>query len=137
MSTFINRLLANGSLQKHLQQTLVPACAARYRMLESAIRSHLEPLGVSLDNADGGYFVWLKLPDPLTARAVAEKALEEENLVIGHGELFAVSSLDDGINHSDTVITWRIRLCFMWESKTNLEEGVVRLARTIRRILRE
>lgn len=127
MSTFINCLLADGSITEHLKNTLVPACSRRCSALSSAIHKHLSPLGASFDRVGGGYFVWLKLPGPLTACAVADAALDEENLLIAAGNHFAVS---------DCYMSNRVRLCFMWEDEERLEEGVRRLARVLARLLR-
>ncbi|GME24859.1 putative aminotransferase [Neofusicoccum parvum] len=127
VSTFSNGLLADGSLAGVIRKELVPACARRYLALSSAARTHLVPLGASFDEVSGGYFVWLKLPEPLAAEEVVGKALEEEDLVIGPGGLFAVSE--------GSGIAKRVRLCFMWEDETKLAEGVERLARVMQRLL--
>lgn len=104
-------------------------------MLTSAIKEYLEPLEVSFDKAGGGYFVWLELPEPLTANQVAEVALQEESLVIGQGELFAVSKDGYPDAHAGSSIGKKIRLCFMREDEERLEQGAERLSRVIGRLL--
>jgi hypothetical protein len=62
-----------------------------------AINKHLIPLAVSIPQTDrevvGGYFIWLTLPSPLKGAVVAQRAKEEENLALAHGEMFEVSPL--------------------------------------------
>lgn len=113
----------------------MPACSRRCRVLTSAIKEYLEPLEVSFDKTGGGYFVWLELPEPLTANQVAEAALQEESLVIGQGELFAVSKDGYPDAHAGSSIGKKIRLCFMREDEERLEQGAERLSRVIGRLL--
>jgi len=52
----------------------------------SAINHELIPLGVTLPQTDrdivGGYFIWITLPDPLQGAVVAQRAQEEENVIV-------------------------------------------------------
>lgn len=134
-STFMTQLLSSGELEKHIYNTLQPAYARRYNSMNSAIERHLLPLGVTLPQSDrdvvGGYFLWLELPKPLVAEAVAQGAKDEENLIIGQGPLFAVY----GDERND--LERQVRLCFSWEAEDNLSEGIQRLATVIRKMLRD
>jgi len=51
-----------------------------------AIEKELVPLGVRMPQADrdvvGGYFIWLTLPEPLKGAVLAQRAKEEENVVV-------------------------------------------------------
>ncbi len=101
----------------------------------TAITQHLLPLGMSTPQANsdvaGGYFVWLKLPEPLRSEAVTRKAAEEQELIISDGNAFQVP----GDEESDTSFQSNIRLCFSYETEENLVEGVERLARLVRKEL--
>ncbi|KAL8851370.1 MAG: hypothetical protein Q9221_003737 [Calogaya cf. arnoldii] len=134
-STFMTQLLSSGDLEKHLYTTLQPAYALRYNSMMSAIESYLLPLDVTLPQSDrdvvGGYFLWLELPKPLVADAVAQRAKAEENLIIGQGPLFAVY----GDERKD--LERQVRVCFSWEAEENLSEGIQRLATVIRKMLRD
>jgi DNA-binding transcriptional MocR family regulator len=50
------------------------------------IEKELIPLGVRLPQTDrdvvGGYFIWLTLPSPLKGAVLAQRAKDEENLVV-------------------------------------------------------
>lgn len=65
----------------------------------TAITKHLLPLGMPTPqaNADlvGGYFVWLKLPEPLTTEVITRKAAEEQDLTIPDGNAFQIQG-DEG-----------------------------------------
>ncbi|KAF2143342.1 uncharacterized protein K452DRAFT_286166 [Aplosporella prunicola CBS 121167] len=131
-ATYMSLLLESGELQEHIYGTLQPAYAARHRTMVAAITKHLVPLGVRMPLAerqvDGGFFVWLTLPDPLRAASVARRAQEEENLVVAEGEMFEVPGDSAAIRHACDV-----RLCFSWEGEEQLVEGVERLGRVIGR----
>jgi DNA-binding transcriptional MocR family regulator len=134
MSTFINEMLEKGSLDKHIQETLIPAYSRRALALMTAIKRYLLPLGVAgpeTYSIHGGYFIWLKLPTSLSAREIAKVALEEQNLLIADGELFATPG--DGVPGND--LRHRLRLCFAWEKEDKLTEGVERLSLVVRKAL--
>ncbi|RLL98076.1 hypothetical protein CFD26_105636 [Aspergillus turcosus] len=138
MSTFIDEMLQDGSVTKHIREVLVPAYSRRYSTLISAIKERLCPLGVEIHahGSDtlhaGGFFIWIKLPHPLTACNVTERALREENLIIGNGDLFVVPG-DQPALYQDQCL----RLCFAWEDEGDLTEGVRRLEKVLVRMIKE
>lgn len=99
----------------------------------AAIQKHLLPLGITLPQMGrevvGGYFIWLTLPEALSARVLAAEAKEEENVIIAPGPLFGV----DG-DSTEEDFERGFRLCFSWEDEEKLGEGIERLARTVRRM---
>lgn len=137
MSTFINELLEDKSLQRHIADTIIPAGSRRYALMTSAINKHLIPLGVTFlagsehYSAIGGYYVWIQLPVPLNAAQVCKVALDHYNLILGGEGLFTVSSTAPQTDRQQ-----HIRLCFMWEAEEKLAEGVKRLGFVLR-MLRE
>jgi DNA-binding transcriptional MocR family regulator len=78
--------MESGQLQRHVTEQLQPAYSKRYQTMVKAIDRELVPLGVRLPQMErdvvGGYFIWLTLPEPLQGGAVAQRALEEENVVV-------------------------------------------------------
>lgn len=135
VASYIHQLLASNTLQKHILCTLQPAYSRRYHTMMAAIMEQLLPLGVSTPqaNADvaGGYFIWLKLPEPLTSKIITRKAAEEQVLSISEGNAFQVQG-DEG---SGLSFQSHIRLSFSYETEDNLVEGVERLARLIKKEL--
>ena len=101
-----------------------------------AIEKHLRPLGVQCPQVEagimGGYYLWLSLPSSLRATEVADRAKEEENVIVGSGSLFGVIGdvMEDGLRD-------KLRLCFAWEDEELLEKGVEKLGAVVRRALIE
>ncbi|OQD82817.1 hypothetical protein PENANT_c019G03581 [Penicillium antarcticum] len=133
MSTFVNDLLEDGFLPRYITNVLIPQGQKRHRLLASAIKKHLGPLGVSFtpdpetSSVAGGYYIWAQLPVTLDATQVCQYALEEQKLVLGNGEVFAVpgrGSLGEDLHR-------RLRLCFMWEDEERLVKGIERLGAVI------
>ena len=127
-------MLSTGELEKHIYTILQPSYARRYYAMMAAINRHLLPLGVTLPQSDravvGGYFLWIRLPEPLLADDVAHHAKEKESLIIGQGALFAVTG-----DERTQDLERQVRLCFSWEEEENLPEGIERLGTVIRRVL--
>lgn len=136
VASFISDMLATETLQKHIFQKLQPAYAERYYRIMGAIKKHLFPLGLTMPQPDnevaGGYFLWLSLPSPLDATTIWKRALEDEDLTIISGPKFKV---DGDENNEATKFERDFRLCFSWAELPSLEEGILRLARVIKREL--
>ncbi|KAJ9605856.1 Valine--pyruvate aminotransferase [Cladophialophora chaetospira] len=134
VASFMYQLLAEGTLQRRIYEELQPGYSARYYEMMSAIKQHLLPLGLTMPQANksvaGGYFIWLTLPGSLDSTRVYKRALAEENLTIISGPRFKVDG-DEQNAHSR--FESDLRLCYAWEDKDVLAEGVIRLARVIQR----
>lgn len=134
-STYVSQLLSTGQLQSYLHKTLLPAYALRYNILMNAIKTHLIPLGFTVPQPDrdiiGGYFAWLTLPANLriSAKTLAKKCIEEENVVIAGGNIFEVPGDND---REETKFDRNVRLCWAWEEETKLEEAMKRVARIVK-----
>jgi DNA-binding transcriptional MocR family regulator len=137
MSTFIDEMLQDGSVTKEIREVLIPAYSRRHSIMVLAVKERLSPLGVEIhaDGSDalhaGGFFVWIRLPQPLTACNVTERALREENLIVGNGDIFVVPGYKSSAQHE------YLRLCFAWEDETDLTGGVRRLEKVLVRMLTE
>lgn len=130
--------MSSGQLSKHVFDLLQPSYARRYHKMLEAVQSHLLPLGLTMlephGYVRGGYFLWLTLPESLNGDRIATRAEREENLIIITGPRFQV----EGDDKTDiTKFDKDLRLCFAWEEENLLEEGVIRLARVIKRALQE
>ncbi|KAK2747756.1 hypothetical protein FQN57_001786 [Myotisia sp. PD_48] len=148
-STFVWHLLSSGFLQAYIPEVITPAYSKRYHILSAAIDRYLLPLGVErTDNTSatiaGGYFFWLRLPRGMKASQVAERARDEENLMIGDGMLFAVegevnkaeSNDDDDLGEVLSIrsdLENYIRICLAYEEEEYLGEGIKRLASVIQK----
>ncbi|EXJ87178.1 hypothetical protein A1O3_04137 [Capronia epimyces CBS 606.96] len=138
VASFIYQMLASGTLQRHIFEELQPAYSRRYHRIMRAIEKHLLPLGLTMPQADkdvaGGYFVWLTLPGSLNSTTIYKRALAEENLTIISGPKFKVQGDEENVA---TRFESDLRLCYAWDELDVLEEGVVRLARVIKREMNE
>lgn len=78
--------LEDGQLQRYVYSQLQKVYGNRYRRIVQAIHQHLTPLGVRIPQTDrevvGGYFIWMTLPSPLKGADLAQRAKEEENVVV-------------------------------------------------------
>lgn len=127
-------LMESGDLQQHITGTLQPAYEQRYQSMIFAIEKHLIPLGVTMPEANqqevaGGYFIWVSLPPSLNADQVTSRAKKEENLIVAPGTLFGV--------HGDAMgqgLESKLRLCYAYEDKNLLAEGIERLGNLIDRM---
>lgn len=147
-SLFLHHLLTTPSpsspstdtLTHHITHTLHPAYRTRHTLLLNAITTHLTPHGITLPQPDrsycGGYFVWLTLPAPLTGAGVADRALEDEALVVARGELFEVPGEEEG-KLGGVRFPRNLRLCFAYLEEGDIVEGVRRLGVVVARMLQE
>jgi DNA-binding transcriptional MocR family regulator len=134
VASFVYRMLADNVLQSHIAERLRPAYSTRYHSMMAAVKEYLLPLGLTMPQPDknvaGGYFLWLTLPGSLNSTRIAGRAAREENLTVIAGPQFKV----DGDEENEKArFEQALRLCYAWEDETLLEEGVIRLARVIRR----
>ena len=132
----VSDLVSSGELEKLLDETTRPVLRRRHGRMMEAVNEHLLPHGAvvrtsSLLGGDvyGGYFVWLTLDIGVPAEAIGRVALEEENLVIGVGNMFEVKGDEKSVQFDK-----EIRLCFAWEPEEDLVEGVERLGRILKKI---
>lgn len=128
-STFMAQLLRSEELQRHISDVLQPAYASRWNVMMDAISRYLVPLGVrvskeSLEGKEvwGGYFIWITLPEGMSAEKVAERAKDEQSLVVAHGALFEVLGDEKSVPCDSGM-----RVCFSWENEDQLTEGIMRL----------
>lgn len=123
-STLIQRALEAyvtvGRYQAFLRRSCLVFRKRRDAML-AAISHHL-PADVSFDPPLGGLFIWMHLPDNLSAKELLPVACEE-------GVAFAVGSafFPEGCGGQD----W-MRLNFVAQPEEEIEEGIHRLGRAIR-----
>lgn len=129
-------LVDNGELEQSIEQTLRPALQRRHGMLVQAVRDHLSPYGVTATESSlrgkhffGGYFLWLELKTGFSAELLAHVAKEEENVVVGFGNMFSVHG-----EGTAKLFDNHFRLCFAWVAEEELVEGVRRLGDALSRI---
>jgi DNA-binding transcriptional MocR family regulator len=125
-STYMNILVKEGTLSKHIFETLQPAYAARYKTLTLAVKEHLGPLGVTLTQPNrhiaGGYFIWLNLPDTVKAVEFAARCQDEAQVIVAAGNIFEVPD-DQSVKFEHS-----IRLTFSWIDENLMVEAVKKIS---------
>lgn len=125
-STYMNILVKEGTLSKHIFDVLQPAYAARYNTLVSAVKKHLCPMGATLPQSDrdivGGYFLWLTLPAAVKAVEFAQRCQDEAQVIVAPGSMFEVPG-DGSIKFEHS-----IRLTFSWIDEDLMVEAVKKMS---------
>ncbi|KAJ5887947.1 aminotransferase [Penicillium taxi] len=140
-SLLINELLANGTIQDHIEKVLIPTYKARYYSLMGAIEKYLVPLGVTVGSGTdydsrgmaGGFFTYISFEKcGINTDIIAPIALHAYNLQIAPGHIFAVP--DDPSSKERTIKSYGkgARLCWAWHEEEKLVEGILRLATVIK-----
>jgi DNA-binding transcriptional MocR family regulator len=125
-STFNQMLMLD--LASRVLEARIPVVTALYgRRLEEvldALKTHM-PSGVTWTRPDGGMYVWVELPEGIDGAELARKALAEEKVAVVSGRSFY--PIDAKPN--------TIRLAFPQVPDQRIEQGITRLASTIRRMI--
>jgi GntR family transcriptional regulator/MocR family aminotransferase len=111
-----------GRYQSHLRRTSL-IYRKRLDALLHAVNRYL-PASVRLDAPQGGLFAWMRLPDGLSAGKLLPVACKE-GVAFAPGEAFFPRS-QDGEQY--------LRLNFVMQPPDQIEEGMKRLAKSIRRL---
>jgi 2-aminoadipate transaminase len=109
-----------GRLEPEIRQRVMTYRAHRDVMAQ-AVREHLPEAGFELPQ--GGYYLWLRLPDAVDGDALAARAEEEGVQVLPASHFFALP----GPRHY-------VRLAYSYASPSEIVEGVRRLARAFKRL---
>jgi 2-aminoadipate transaminase len=117
----VAKAIESGAVEENLNE-LRRVYAAKLGATVAALRRNL-PAGCTFTEPGGGYFIWVKLPVGLEAKAVLEQGIS-----------IGVKGGMDGARCSPTGEKWRgcIRVCFAALEVADLEEGCARLGSAIR-----
>jgi len=112
----VYQFCVSGAFERSVH-TVREALGRRARLLAEALRTHLPE--ARFTEPDGGYFLWVELPDDVSAEAVAAEAAERGVAVV-KGTDFLLS----GGEHA-------LRLAFSAVTDDQIDEGVRRLAAAV------
>jgi DNA-binding transcriptional MocR family regulator len=112
----VYQFCVSGDFERSVR-TVNIALAERARRLAAALREHLP--GVRFTEPDGGYFLWVELPDDVAVDAVVPAAAERGVAVVKGSDF-----LLDGGQHA-------LRLAYSAVTAEQVDEGVRRLAAAI------
>ena len=109
-------------LQRAEQEALLERAEISLRQLESQLRRQRELAGsVTWLDPRGGFFLWATLPDVIDAHAMVDRAIAQGVIYVSGNAFFV-----DGSGET------MVRLSFSAPSPARIDEGIRRLAETIR-----
>jgi 2-aminoadipate transaminase len=112
----VHQFCVSGAIDRSIEHVRA-ALAERARLLATALREHIP--GVRFTEPDGGYFLWVELPDDVDAATLLLAAAEREVAVVKGSDF-----LLDGGHHA-------LRLAFSAVTADRIDEGVRRLAEAV------
>ncbi|KAL2206705.1 PLP-dependent transferase [Sarocladium strictum] len=136
-AAMMSDMVSSGALEKFLKETTRPALQRRHALMMDSIEKYIFPhASIAIQKSSlpdaaiyGGYFVWFTLPEEFSAKQVADAAMQEENLIVAHGNMFEVRGDEESAKFNR-----QMRLCFSWEDEKDIEEGVRRLGAVLARV---
>jgi DNA-binding transcriptional MocR family regulator len=112
-SAMIRDVIESGGLENNINK-LIQIYGSRLNVLDSALRQDLPQL--DYHTPQGGYFLWLRLPDHINANELRKK-----------GPAFKVDFRPGTLFSSQNGLENYIRLCFIHYEEDKIKEGVLRL----------
>jgi 2-aminoadipate transaminase len=115
----VHQFCVSGDIDRSIE-TVKGALGERATVLAAALREHIP--GVRFTEPDGGYFLWIELPDDVRADDVFTAAAERGVAVVKGSDF-----LIEGGEHA-------LRLAFSAVTVDQIEEGVRRLAAAVQAV---
>ncbi|KAK6521078.1 hypothetical protein TWF506_001311 [Arthrobotrys conoides] len=135
-STIIHRLLLESGGKKRVIDDVIGNICAAYRrraeLLKRLIKEYW-PEGTEVQGGEGGYFVWVKLPEGYDARETAKVAVER-GVKVGEGDGFEVPVVK-GVGEAN-VMGWGgkyLRLSVSYLEEDKIGEGIKVLGEAMRK----
>lgn len=125
----INQMVAHRAVSEGYDQhlhRLRGAYGAKGRVMLAALERTM-PNGVTWSHPEGGMFVWIDLPEGIDGAALLARAIEEERVAFVPGAPF----------YAEVQKANAIRLSYSLPTDAQIEEGVERIARLIRKVIAE
>ncbi|WP_313076292.1 PLP-dependent aminotransferase family protein [Melaminivora sp.] len=116
----VTEVMKDGFLERHvpgIRQLYKRQCEA----MLAALDEHLRPLGVSWNRPAGGMFLWLRLPEGMSALELLPRAVEHNVAFVPGAAFYA----QDGDPRT-------LRLSFVTASEAQIRTGIAALAAAIR-----
>ena len=116
----VSEVIKNGFLDRHvptIRQLYKEQCQA----MVAALEQEMQGLGVTWNRPDGGMFLWLRLPEGMSALQLLPRAVER-NVAFVPGAAFYADQPDDRT----------LRLSFVTASQGQIRTAIAALAAAIR-----
>jgi DNA-binding transcriptional MocR family regulator len=114
---------AKGMIEERINKLRSFYSQKRDKILESL--SNYFPSEVSWTEPEGGFYTWVELPTGMNSKELLITAIEEENVAFVSGGAF----------ETDTPSQNAFRLSFSQPSLEEIEEGIYRLSKVIKKEL--
>lgn len=111
--------LRGGHLKKHIKDLIAAYREKRDLMLKTL--AEVMPKGVTWTRPEGGLFLWVTLPKHMDAMDLLSKALERKVAYVAGVDFYPATDVKNDL-----------RLNFSYSTKTQIVEGLKRLAQTIK-----
>ncbi|KAK4531267.1 hypothetical protein CCYA_CCYA07G2124 [Cyanidiococcus yangmingshanensis] len=124
MAAIVTELLGSGFQRSHihlLRRHYAAACKVLCDNLDRYLQMH-PSIRVSYERPQGGFFVWLRLPEQIDAASFLDYSVREHGVSFFEGARFTSNSA----HHRHA-----IRLCFAWLEPAELAEGAKRLVEAL------
>jgi 2-aminoadipate transaminase len=119
LTRVIARYCAEGRLEAHIEELIALYRRKRDVMLEAIGREF--PAEIVTLRPEGGFFVWCRLPQGMSARALQARAEQRGATFLPGTHCFADGQGDDAI-----------RLAFSFQPAEQIEEGIARIGAAMR-----
>jgi 2-aminoadipate transaminase len=120
MQAALFEFLRRGRLEANLERARTILRERRDALL-TALDEHFGPRSASWSRPEGGYFVWLDLPEGVSAADVADRAAAAGVAVVKGADFYP----------GGTGGTSSLRLAFSFVPPAQLAEGIARLAAAV------
>jgi 2-aminoadipate transaminase len=127
-SPSFTQAIAAEMLRRNVLSARLPRITATYRRKRDAMLRALQremPPGVTWTRPQGGLFLWVRLPEGMDTEQLLREAVEQEKVAYVIGSGF----------HADGSGRHTMRLNFSYPSEEEIDEGIRRLARLVKRRL--
>lgn len=122
-NAFTNHIAAqfcgSGALQEHISE-LRPLYKHRRDVMLDALAEHM-PAGSSWTHPDGGFFIWLTLPEGVTCGPVAEEAMKR-GVGVGQGIMFYANGGGER----------NLRLSYSFNDDAEIQQGIATIGEIVR-----
>ena len=119
VANVVSHYCQQGFLEPHIASVLSIYKERRDIMLKS-LASHM-PKGVSWTRPQGGFFIWMTLPEPLSSRDVVERG-KSEGVYFFEGDPF----------FAEDATGQHLRLSFSYVQPKKIQEGIDRLGQILK-----
>jgi len=119
----IYEYLKEGNLDKHIEK-IKESYASRMEAMLKALEEYF-PEEITWTKPEGGLFLWVELPDGVSATELFDKAVQEKVAYVSGKFFFAREDKDN-----------TLRLCFCTMSEDMIHEGIKRLAKVFKEGIR-